>query len=137
VVNSEKAIGWLRWVCVLPAAVLASIAVQFIAGMVGRLAIFAGASSADSTFVYYLLLLLLYIPKEAAFVVAGAKMAPQGRFVTAVVLVVVRVLMSLIVHIVGQTNPGVVNYTHFAVESTGSGLGLACIKSLGAGATKG
>jgi hypothetical protein len=122
----EKVIRWLRWVCVLPASVLGSIAAQFIAGMVGRLAVSAWGSPAESTFVYYLVL-LLYIPKEAGFVVSGAKMAPRGRLQTAIVLAVVRVLMSLIVHIVGQATPGVGNYTHFAVESTGSALGLSYI----------
>ena len=122
----QKVIRWLRWVCVLPAAVVGSLAAQFIAGMLGRLAVSAWESPAESTFVSYLLL-LLHIPKEAGFVVAGAKLAPRGRLRTAIVLAVVRVLLSLIVHIVGQTRPGVVNYTHFAVESTGSALGLAYI----------
>jgi hypothetical protein len=106
-------------------AVLGSIAIQFIAGIVGRIAISSWGIPAESTLVYYLLLLLRYVPKEAGFVVAGAKTAPPGRLVTAIVLAVVRVLMSLIAHIVRQTNPGVGNYTHFAAESMGSALGLA------------
>jgi hypothetical protein len=124
----EKAIEWLRWVCVLPAAVLCSVAVQFIAGMVGRLAVFEWGTPAESTFVRYLLL-LFRVPMEAGFVVAGAKTAPRGRLVTAIVLAAARVLMSLIVHIVRQSNPGVVNYTHFAAESLGSVLGLTYIFS--------
>src|SRR5919112_3287329 len=114
-VKREKVIRWLRWVCVLPAAVVGSLAAQFIAGMLGRLAVTAWGNPAESAFASYLLL-RLHIPKEAGFVAAGAKMAPRGRLRTAIVLAVVRVLLSLIVHIIGQTHPGVVNYTHFAVE---------------------
>ncbi len=125
--NREKAITWLRWACVLPAAVLGSFAAQFLAALAGRLVVFAWGSPAESHVVYYLLLVLFYAPKEAGFVVAGANTAPRARFVVATVLAVVGMLISLIVHIVRQSHPGVVNYTHVAVECTGSALGLAYV----------
>jgi hypothetical protein len=126
-VKREKLIRWQRWACVLPVAVVGSIAIQFIAEIVGRIAVSSWGSPAESTFVYYLLLLLCYIPKEAGFVVAGAKTAPQGRLLTAIVLAVMRLVMSLVAHVLRQPNPGVGNYTHFAAESMGSALGLAYI----------
>ena len=105
--KEERAVGWLRWACVLPAAVLGRVSAQLVAEVVGRLAVSAWGRPAESAFVDDLLLLLLSIPKEAGFVVAGAKMAPRGRLATAIVLAVAGVLMSLIVHIVGQANPGI------------------------------
>jgi hypothetical protein len=126
-VKLEKAIGWLQWVGVLPAAVLGSSVAQLIAGMAGRLAVAAGGRPADSAFVYDLLLRLLHLPQGTAFVVAGAKMAPRGRLVTAIVLAVVWVVMALIIHIMGPAHPGVHNSIDFAVESAGSALGLAYI----------
>lgn len=122
----EQLTRWLRWACVLPGAALGSLAIRFIAERVGLLAVSAWGRPAESTFVYYLAL-LLRMPAEAGFVVAGAKTAPRGRLGTAIALAIVRVLLSLLVHIVLQSNPGAVNYTHFAAESMGSALGLAYI----------
>jgi hypothetical protein len=123
----EKAIELLRWICVLPAAMLGSFATYYIGGLVGRLAQYGWGTPVESTLVYYLLLLLFYIPKEAAFVIAGAKTAPRSRLATTTVLAVARLVMSLIVHVLKQPNPGVVNYTHFTAESAGVAFGIAYI----------
>jgi uncharacterized membrane protein YidH (DUF202 family) len=65
--------------------------------------------------------------KEAAFVIAGARMAPRSRPATAIALAVAGILMSLVVHELGQSHPGSTNYTHFAAESVGAVLGVAYV----------
>ena len=67
----ERTIRWLRWAGIFPAAVLASVVIQFIAEIGYGMAAPAPGAPAETTFVSYLLLLLFYVPKEAGFVVAG------------------------------------------------------------------
>jgi len=126
--RKEKNTELLRWISVLPAAVLGRLAAQIIIGVVMRLAVSGGwFTLGESQFFYYLQILVFYSPKEAAFVIAGAKMAPRNRLATTTVLAVSGILMSLIVHVLGQPNPGVVNYTHFAAEAAGAVSGAAYI----------
>jgi hypothetical protein len=126
--RKEKNTELLRWVSVLPAAVIGRLAAQIIIGVVTRLAVNSGwFTLGESQFVHYLQILVFYSPKEAAFVIAGAKMAPRGRLATTIVLAVAGILMSLIVHVLGQATPGVVNYTHFAAEAAGAVSGAVYI----------
>lgn len=122
--RKQKAIELLRWVGVLPAAILARLAVPIIVGNLMRFGMYVGwFSQGGSGLVYYLQLVLFYFPKEAAFVIAGAKMAPRYRLATCIILAVAAILMSLIVHMLGQSNVGLVNYMHFAAESLGAVCG--------------
>jgi hypothetical protein len=108
----------LRWLAVLPAAILA--------GWLAHL-VFGTASVVVARLVwqsYVVRLLLYYVPKDAAFVLVGAKVAPRPR-ATAVVLAAAAIAMSLAVHILGQRTVGVTNYLHFAAESVGAVLGAA------------
>ena len=123
----EKTMERLRWICVLPAAVLGGFAAQTIAGLVNRLAVYGWGTAAESTLVYGLQLLMFYVLKCAVFIVAAAKMAPRGRLATAIVLAAAAILMSLVVHVLGQPHPGVVNYTHFTAESAGTVIGVAYV----------
>ena len=126
--GKRKRIELLRWIGVLPAAVLGRLAVQMILGGLLRLAITAGwITPGTSELLYYFQLLVYYTPKEAAFVIAGAMMAPRRRLPTAVVLAVLAILLSLMVHILGQSNRGLINYTHFAAETLGAIGGAGCM----------
>jgi hypothetical protein len=115
----ERTIRWLRWAGILPAAVLASVVIQFIAETGFSITASAPGEPAQSTFVSYLLLLLFYVPKEAGFVVAGAKVAPRGRLTKAIVLAAIRLLFSLATHVLTQAHRRAANYLHLALESTG------------------
>lgn len=123
----SKSIETLRWIGVFPAACLGSFAVRQFIGIIGRTITSVGASSPSGDVGYNLLLVLFYAPKEVAFVIAGTVMAPRRRLITAVVLSVIGILLSLVIHILGQANPGTLNYTHFAAESAGIVLGLGLV----------
>ena len=73
----------------------------------------------------------VYVPRTAAFVIAGAKMAPRHQRTTAIVLAVAVVCVSLMTHVVGQhlagNRVGSVNYMHMLAESAGALVGAACI----------
>ena len=85
----------------------------------------------DSQVAYCLRVFLDCVPCGVVLVMAGAKMAPRHQFVTAIVLTVLGVVLSLMTHVVGQhlagNQVGVVNYTHFAAESAGVLGGAAII----------
>ena len=122
----------LRWVCVLPAAVLGGMVVQFLVWAVVQIAsLGAWSSLGDSNFAYGLKVFLYYVPWEVAFVVAGAKMAPRHPMATATVLTILGLFLSLMKHVVVQhlagNRVGIVNYTHFFAESMGVLGGAAYI----------
>lgn len=122
----------LRWILVLPAAVLAHAAVQFIVGTMLRIAIgLAGMAVRQSPFAYWLQALIYYVVSELVFVVAGAKIAPRHQSATAVTLAILGSLLSLIKHTIGQhlggNRVGVTNYLHLGLEVAGLLAGAAFI----------
>ena len=130
--RNGKLIEALRWLCVLPAAVLGDSAVQFIVGAAAQIVGLGGSRSlSDSGIAYLLTLFLYYVPRKAVFVVAGATMAPRRRIATAIVLAVLGISLSLVIHVLGQhfagNRVGLVNYTHFSLESAGILGGAAFI----------
>ncbi len=116
----------LRFVCVLPAALIFAAAAFYAGGLAGALvtALFGATSP---SIVYAIRLVLYYMPKNAAFVLAGAITAPRYRVTIALVLAALAIGVALIVHVLGQQSPGVVNYTHFAAETAGAALGVIAL----------
>jgi len=110
----------LRWLAVIPAAILAGWVAHFAFGMLSLVV----ARVLSESISYYVRLLLYYAPKDAAFVIVGAKIAPRPM-ATAVALAVAAIAVSLMVHILGQRTVGVTNYLHFTAESAGAVLGAA------------
>ena len=51
--------------------------------------------------------------------------APSNRTATATVLAAMCILMSLTIHVFGQSNPGLTNYMHAFGESLGAVIGVA------------
>jgi hypothetical protein len=109
----------LRWLAVLPAAILAAWVAHFAGGIVGL----AVSRLVPEPASYYVRLLLYYAPQQAAFVIAGALVAPRP-LATACVLAGVAIALSLTVHILGQHSVGTTNYLHFAAESAGAIVGV-------------
>ncbi len=128
-----KTVYILRWIGVLPAALLGYAAIQLIVGVIYRLinACLDVIGSQDPDVFYYVHLLLYYVPKGSAFVIAGSKVAPGRRHATAIVLAVSVILFSLLVHVIAQyqsgNRVGWINYTHFTLESVGALFGVAYI----------
>ncbi len=78
----------------------------------------------------FVLGMFLFALKDAAFVVAGAMIAPRARLTTAIVLAAARVPFSLWAHVLSQGGPWwfwTTNYTHFTLEAFGSVLGVVYI----------
>jgi hypothetical protein len=109
----------LRWLAVLPAAIVAGWVAHMVFGLVSA----AVAGLVGEAASYYLRLLLYYAPKNAAFVLAGAFTSPRP-LPTAIVLAVVSIGLSLVIHILGQQRVGPTNYWHFAAEAFGALLGI-------------
>lgn len=122
----------LRWFGVVPAAVLGDLAASFAVGAILQVAgLGAGSNPGRSVFAHYSGIVLFYVSRKIAFVVAGAKMAPRRQMTTAIVLAVAVVCVSLMTHVVGQhlagNRVGSVNYTHMLAESAGALVGAAYI----------
>jgi hypothetical protein len=130
-----RLIELLWWLCVLPAAVLGHVAAQFVVGAVLQMArdagwdIFSGSSIANS-----LIRLLWHLPPNAAFVIAGAKIAPRHQKTTAIVLTLFGLIFSLMTHVISQhffagRRLGFNNYMDLCAESVGALGGAAFILS--------
>jgi hypothetical protein len=128
-----KLIEVLRWFCVLPLALLADAAVREMASFLYAAAHFVTYSDwgifLDSSFPKPVRVFLFYVVPMSAFVIAGAKMAPRYRTVTAIVLNFLGIFFSLMTHVIflhfAGDRAGITNYTHLAAETLGllSGVG--------------
>jgi hypothetical protein len=124
----------LRWLGVLPVAVWAGIALEFVVVVAGQIASFGEwGILGDSNIAYVLRMLLFYVATKSAFVIAGAKTAPRYQRATAIVLTLLGFLFSLLTHVISQhlagRRVGITNYTHLFAESAGMLAGAAYIFS--------
>jgi hypothetical protein len=75
-------------------------------------------------------MLLGYVLRATAVVVAGALIAPRARRTTAVVLAALLVPRSFWGHVLATGGPWwswTINYTHFSLEAIGAVLGVVYI----------
>jgi len=122
----------LRWLCVLPAAVLGHIALEFVVEAAWQIASSGGwGILGDWNSAYSLMMFLHLVPPKSAFVIAGAKMAPRYQRATAIVLTLLGFLFSLMTHVISQhlagRRVGITNYTHLFAEFAGAVGGAAYI----------
>ena len=96
--GKEKTIELLRWVCVLPVAMLGGFGAFCIAGVVKSFGSFGGIVN----------ILITQFPIGTAIVLAGAITAPRFRLATACCLAVPWVLVSYIIHVQQQRAHGAV-----------------------------
>jgi hypothetical protein len=122
----EKPVKLLRWICVLPGAVIGGIAARYLGSIVGRFANYGWVAESQSNFAFSIQL-LAYAIAAAAFVLAGAFTAPRNRSITALVLAIAGTLLSLLTHVLSQRHPGTVNYLHLAAETAGAALTVAYV----------
>ncbi|MBI5761038.1 MAG: hypothetical protein HZA46_21145 [Planctomycetales bacterium] len=128
--GKEKSIEWLRWICVPPAAVLASLAPRIVVSLVISPAVarLRGTPAMPvSDFSRYFLARIFTIVVGAAFVIAGAKTVPRFRFATAVVLAVGWILYSLTSHVLVHLGRGTPHYTDFVIAGAGAAGGAVYI----------
>ena len=120
----QRALTLLRWIAVLPAAIGGAFIVKLAGSLLGRAVRQGLGSESHSAFA---LQLLFYVATSAAFVLAGAAIAPRHRPVIAIVLAVLWILLSLMTHIVSQPHPGTTNYLHLAAETSGAVFAVVCV----------
>lgn len=84
---------------------------------------FVGIDLRSPVYPAFVFPILQVIPRGIAFAYIGAITAPRGRTATAVLLVVLRSVLSLQVHILGHSNTRLTNYVHFIGASLGAVLG--------------
>ena len=113
--------GWeaLRFASVLPAAILFAAAASIAGGLLTAMLIAAGPPP-SSAIVFWVRVAVIYLPRNLAFVLAGALIAPRCRVATACGLAAIAIGVALLVHVLGQSTVGIVNYIHFVAESAGA-----------------
>jgi hypothetical protein len=114
----------MRWLCVLPVAYFAS---WLFRGIVVFLLASLGVELRGTEYPAFLFPLLQTLPSGCAFTFLGALTAPRRRPTAAMVLAAFWILMSLVIHIIGQSSPGLTNYMHATGESLGAVIGVVII----------
>ena len=122
--TKRRWVGVLRWVAVLPTAYFAS---WVLGGVVGLLLSLIGTELRGPGYPEFLFPLQQLLPGGIAFTLVGALMAPRLRVATAMSLAALCILMSVQIHIVGQSNPGLTNYMHSAGQSLGAVVGVGAV----------
>lgn len=116
---SNKALESLRWIVVVPTAVLGGMAAQFATGRVGQFLRSSWGVESGSNLAFSVQLILFALT-AGAFVLAGGFMAPHRQARTAFLLAIAGMGFSLLKHVLLQSHPGWVNYCHLAAEAFGS-----------------
>jgi hypothetical protein len=122
--RSSRLVEWLRWLCVLPAAVLVELAARPALGLLTR-------GAGEEMFAVLARKLAVYSVAEALFVVVGAMVAPRRQPTVAIVLAALGTVLSLLKHVVVQyaagNRIGSTNFTDFALEAFGLACGAAIV----------
>jgi hypothetical protein len=122
--SKRRRIEVLRWVAVLPTACFAS---WVFGGAMGFLLSLLRVELRGPGYPEFLFPLQQLLPSGTAFALVGALVAPRLRLVTAAALAAFCILMSVQIHIVGQSNPGLTNYMHSTGESLGAVIGVVVV----------
>lgn len=117
--DSSTSLSLLRWLGIVPAALLAG----WLGHRFGSLFHFLR----NPAYPEYLFPLLFLVPSGLAFTFVGAIVAPRYRVVTVICLTALCIIQSLCIHILTQPNRGLVNYMHSLGESLGALLGVAAV----------
>jgi hypothetical protein len=114
---------WLRWACVLPAAIVSGRVASYAIGAIG-ISLRAASPLASN---YWWRFGIEHFIRNAAFVFAGAKVAPRYQTTTALVLAAVKTGLALKLHILVNGRIGFTNYAHFTAEMLGAACGIVCL----------
>jgi hypothetical protein len=120
--GKEKCVEVLRWLCVLPAAWLASMTPRYIYMLV-RPPMMAQPPGTPpppvSEFQRFYLPHLFGLVMAAAYVIVGAKIAPRWRLRVAAILAVTWMVFSYLIHVRSHHSFELRYWTHFIVASMG------------------
>ena len=108
-----------RWLIMVPVSLLAG----WLGHSLGSLFIFLKSPGYPE----HIFQLMFLLPSGLAFTVAGAFVAPRHRIAVGFGLTALCMILSLGIHILMRSNPGLVNYLHFIGESVGAMLGAILI----------
>jgi len=128
--GKEKAVELLRWILVPPAAGLAVFALQFVARFVWPPAyaqLPGTAAMPVSDFHRFILPRIFGMLMAAAFVIAGAKMAPRSRLVAAIALAILWTGYCFMNHVLVHLGRGTPHYLDFALAIAAAAGGVAYI----------
>ena len=109
----------IRWIGLLPVAIVAS----WMGYSLGAVFLFLR----DPIFPPFLFPLLLLLPSGFALTLTGGLMAPRYRAVIAGGLLIFCSIQSLLIHVLMQPNPGLVNYMNSTGEILGASLGVVAV----------
>jgi hypothetical protein len=117
--RGARGIELLRWILVLPAAVAPRLAIGGIVSILIRplLAAPVGSPPASSSAYRDFVVRACYMLTSAAFVLAGAKMAPRFRVATAIGLAFGLSVYSFLSHVLVHLGRGTPHYIHFGLEA--------------------
>jgi len=124
----------VRWLLLVPIALLASGAVQLILGVFARGIREAAGPLISTSIGFWAIAVPVYVLPEFVFVVTGGWIAPRKQSPVALVLMLVGGVLSLLKHVVLQhlagTRLGPTNFAHFGLEMAGLLAGVVCIRRL-------
>jgi Na+-driven multidrug efflux pump len=130
----QKRIEVVRWLLLVPAALLASSTVTFIIGAFVRVIRGSSVPLNSSSISFWACAVPFYVLPEFVFVIAGGWIAPRKQLPVALLLMLVGGVLSFLKHVVVQHlaghSLGPTNYTHFGLEMAGLLAGVVCIRRL-------
>lgn len=109
----------LRWVLIVPAAVLSS----WLSAGLGSVFIITRSPG----YAEFLFPLLFLLPSGVAFTLVGGLVAPRYQVAIAICLAAWCIIQSLCVHVITQPSPGLTNYMHATGETLGAVIGVASV----------
>ncbi len=122
--NRLTSVDFLRWLFVLPAALLASWSIH---GAGNVLLSTVGLYLRGPSYPEFLFPLQQLLPSGIVFVLAGTWMAPSRRQVAVIALVVLGLSLSWLIHVITQPAPGLTNFMHATGDSLGLVIGAAVV----------
>jgi hypothetical protein len=128
--GNKRAVELVRWIVVLPAALLAVVALGMIARVLMPPALAQPPGSPAipvSDFQRFVLPRVFGVLMAAAFVIAGALTAPRRRFATASVLAALWIFYCFNIHVLLHLGRGALHYTDFMIAVVAAACGAACI----------
>ena len=118
--KKHSGLDLLRWLAVIPCAYLAH-------GLLQGLGFALFSFLRGPGYPEFLFPLLQYLPSGVAMVFVGAMIAPSWKVVTSIGLAVLLLPLMWVVHVFGQSSPGLTNYMHATGDSIGLLVGVALI----------
>jgi hypothetical protein len=127
----QKRIEVARWIVLVPAALVASIAAEHILGALVQAIRGITGPTSSTAIGFWALVAPCYVLPKFVLVLTGGWIAPRKQLAVALLIALVGTILSLLQHVILQhfagNHPGPTNYTHFALETAGLLAGVVFI----------